>query len=125
MIYKPWPKRSSTLSPKIHKYSIFPPRCSHPACMNMDVKIVRDSPKGSARKRDGTKAQRSIKASPPLSSSKKTMAFNAIRIRVTTGTVLRALSSSPIGNMDLLLLLNGNAIYLINNNYVDNLNQCK
>jgi hypothetical protein len=32
---------SSTLLPKIHRNSMLPPRCSRPACVNIEVKIVR------------------------------------------------------------------------------------
>src|SRR6185436_13780393 len=78
---------------------MLPPRCSHPACMNMEVKSVGKSPAGFARKRRGTKAHFSIKGSPPLNSTKKNRRFSAIRAYVTTGTVLSAELSSPIGNI--------------------------
>jgi hypothetical protein len=67
--------------------------------MNMELKSVRKSPEGLARKRLGTNAHFPTKASPPLSSIKKNKTFRATRAYVTRGTVLRALSSSPIGNM--------------------------
>jgi hypothetical protein len=47
--------------------------------MNMEVKSVRKSPVGFARKRLGTKAHFSIKASPPLISTKKNRTFRAIK----------------------------------------------
>src|SRR5450759_623714 len=65
--------------------------------MNMEVKSVRKSPKGVARKRLGTKAHFPIKTSPPLCSTRKHRTFRAIRAYVTSGTVLREVSSSPIG----------------------------
>ena len=34
------PMRCSTLSPKIHRKSMLPARCSHPPCMNMLVSSV-------------------------------------------------------------------------------------
>src|SRR4030042_773219 len=67
--------------------------------MNMAVKRVRKSPKGLARKRLGTKAHFSINASPPPSSTMKNRTFRTIKPYVTSGTVLRAESSSPIGNI--------------------------
>jgi hypothetical protein len=70
----------------------------------MEVKSVRKSPEGLARKRPGTKAHFPINASPPLSSTKKNRTFRATRAYVTSGTVLRAVSSSPIGNMTLIVL---------------------
>src|SRR3989304_4833896 len=69
------------------------------ACMKMEVKSVRKSPKGWARKRLGTKAHFPIKASPPLCSTKKNRTFRAIKAYVTSGTVLREVLSSPIGNI--------------------------
>src|SRR4029450_304367 len=38
-------------------------------------------------------------ASPPLCSTKKNRTFRAIKTYVTSGTVLRVLSSSPMGNI--------------------------
>src|SRR2546425_1340126 len=67
--------------------------------MNMELKRVGASAKGSAMKRRGTKAHCMTKASPPLSSTKKNRALRAISAYVTSGKVLRALLSSPIGNM--------------------------
>ncbi|MND04080.1 hypothetical protein D3C83_241980 [compost metagenome] len=32
--------RSSTLSPKIHRYSMFPPACMKPPCRNIDEKTA-------------------------------------------------------------------------------------
>src|SRR3989442_13341122 len=78
---------------------MLPPRWTHPACMNMEVKSVRTSPKGLARKRRGTKAHVLINASPPLCSTKNNRTFRAIKAYVTRGTVLREVSSSPIGNI--------------------------
>jgi hypothetical protein len=72
--------------------------------MNMELKSVRKSPLGLARKRLGTKAHFSINASPPLSSTKKNRTFRAIKTYVTTGTVLRVLLSSPIGNIEFISL---------------------
>src|SRR5438046_528213 len=46
--------------------------------MNIELKRVRASAKGSARKRRGTKAHFRTKASPPLSSTKKNRALRAI-----------------------------------------------
>ena len=34
---RPWPMRSSTLSPKIQRNSMFPRKCIHPPCRNIDV----------------------------------------------------------------------------------------
>src|SRR5512142_60245 len=73
--------------------------------MNMDVKSVMKSAPGLARKRPGTKAHLLMNASPPDSSTKKNRALMAIRAYVTIGTVLRELSSSPSGNIPLILLL--------------------
>src|SRR4030042_2313460 len=67
--------------------------------MKMEVKSVRTSPKGLARKRLGTKPHFTMKASPPLFSTKKNRTFRAIKAYVTSGTVLREVSSSPIGNI--------------------------
>jgi hypothetical protein len=67
--------------------------------MNMEVKSVRKSPEGLARKRPGTKAHFSIKAAPPLISTIKNRTFRAIKAYVTSGTVLREVLSSPIGNI--------------------------
>src|SRR5437867_9695914 len=67
--------------------------------MNMELKRVGASAKGSAMKRRGTKAHCMTKASPPLSSTKKNRALRAINAYVTSGKVLRSLLSSPIGNM--------------------------
>src|SRR3989337_3284647 len=78
---------------------MLPPRWTHPACMNMEVKRVRESPRGLARKRAGTKAHSPRKASPPVSSTKKNRTFRAIKAYVTSGTVLREVLASPIGNM--------------------------
>src|SRR5262245_49784943 len=78
---------------------MFPPRSSHPPCMNMDVNSVGRSAVGLARKRLGTKAHCLINASPPPSSTKKNNTFNAISAYVTIGTVRSALLSSPIGNI--------------------------
>src|SRR4030095_11048497 len=86
---------------------MLPPRCSHPACMNMEVKSVGKSAAGFARKRLGTKAHFSIKGSPPLSSTKKNKTFRAIKAYVTTGTVLSAVLSSPIGNIRIFSLYHG------------------
>src|SRR6266699_6483135 len=71
--------------------------------MNIDVKIDGKSVPGFATRRRGTTDQCSMKGSPPLNSTKKNRMLRAIRTNVTTGTVLRALSSSPIGNMLRLL----------------------
>src|SRR6185436_16077189 len=67
--------------------------------MNMELKRVGTSEKGSAMKRRGTRAHCMTKASPPLSSTKKNRTLSAINAYVTSGKVLRALLSSPIGNM--------------------------
>jgi hypothetical protein len=67
--------------------------------MNMEVKSVRKSATGLARKRLGTKAHFITKASPPLISTRKNRTFITIKAYVTSGVVLRELSSSPIGNM--------------------------
>src|SRR5512132_394867 len=75
--------------------------------MNMEVNSVGKSPAGLARKRRGTKAHLSIKGSPPLSSTKKNRTFNAINAYVTTGTVLSAVLSSPIGNIGFVSLYSG------------------
>src|SRR6478672_2012794 len=80
---------------------MLPPRCSHPPCMNIEVKRVGKSAAGLARKRRGTNAHCSTKALPPLSSTKKKRMFSAISVNVTMGKVLRPELSSPIGNMEL------------------------
>ncbi len=36
----------SRLSPKIHRYSMFPPRCIHPPWRNIDVKSVAQNGSG-------------------------------------------------------------------------------
>jgi hypothetical protein len=46
--------------------------------MNMEVKIVRKSPMGLARKRLGTNAHFTINASPPFNSTKKNRMFITI-----------------------------------------------
>src|SRR5688572_26761361 len=99
----PWPKRSSTLSPKIQRYSMLPNRCAHPACMNIDVKSVGMSPAGFAMNRSGTNAHCRMNGSPPFISTKKNRTLAAISAYVTTGEILRAELSSPIGNMRCLL----------------------
>jgi len=71
--------------------------------MNMEVNKVRKSAAGFARKRWGTNDHFIMKASPPLNSTRKKSTFAAINIYVTTGTVLRELSSSPIGSILFLL----------------------
>jgi hypothetical protein len=71
--------------------------------MNMEVKIVTKSPAGFARKRLGTNAHVSIKASPPINSTRKNRTFRAIREYVTTGTILREVLSSPTGNIRFFL----------------------
>ena len=78
---------------------MLPPMWTHPACMNMDVKMVRKSPPGLARKRLGTNAHVSIKASPPINSTRKKSTLSAIRAYVIKGTSLLPLLSSPMGNM--------------------------
>src|SRR6185295_7261871 len=83
---------------------MFPPRCSQPPCMNIEVNSVGKSAAGLARKRLGTNAHCLTKASPPLSSTRKNRTFNAIRQYVTIGNVRSPLLSSPIGNIDSLLL---------------------
>jgi len=64
----------------------------------MEVKTVTKSPAGFARNRVGTNDHVPINASPPANSTKKNRTFNAISAYVTTGTVLRAVLSSPMGN---------------------------
>lgn len=91
---------------------MLPPRWSHPACMNMEVNSVRKSAAGLARKRLGTKAHLLMKASPPLSSTRKKSTFAAIKMYVTIGAVLRLLLSSPIGNI-MFSFLNTNTANLI------------
>jgi len=63
--------------------------------------MVIKSPPGFAKKRVGTNAHVSINASPAINSTKKNRTFMAIRAYVTTGTVLREVLSSPMGNMRL------------------------
>jgi hypothetical protein len=63
------------------------------------VKIVRKSPPGFARKRAGIKDHVTIKESPAPNSTRKNRMLKTIRAYVTTGNVLRALLSSPIGNI--------------------------
>jgi hypothetical protein len=65
--------------------------------MNMEVNKVIKSAAGFSRKRLGTNAHFVMKASPPLSSTKKKSRFSAISTCVTMGTVLTELLSSPIG----------------------------
>ncbi len=58
-------------------------------------------------KRLGTKARLSpIEGSPPLGSRRRTGCSGASKAYVTSGTVLRALLSSPMGNMTITLLIN-------------------
>src|SRR5215216_2734772 len=82
---------------------MLPNKCIQPACINMDGKMVAKSPAGLARKRLGTNAQRWIKLSPLLSSTRKNRTLAAIRAYVTMGVSLRSRSSSPIGNIGILL----------------------
>jgi hypothetical protein len=63
------------------------------------VNRVRKSAAGLARKRLGTNAHFIMKASPPVSSTRKKSTFRTIKMYVTTGKVLRELSSSPIGSI--------------------------
>ena len=35
-----WPSASSTLLPKIQRKSMFPPMCTRPPCMNIELKTV-------------------------------------------------------------------------------------
>src|SRR4030095_8108093 len=70
--------------------------------MNMEVKSVGRSLDGFARKRRGTKAHLVTNASPPPCSTKKNRMFSAIKAYVTSGTVLREVSSSPIGSIGLI-----------------------
>src|SRR5712691_11419041 len=72
--------------------------------MNMDVKSVGKSREGLATKRLGTKAYLPIKALPPFSSTKKHRTFRTIKANVTSGTVRREESSSPIGSMRFISL---------------------
>src|SRR5882762_6625535 len=67
--------------------------------MNIELKRVGASAMGSPMKRRGTKAHCMTRASPPLSSTKKIRTLRAINAYVTSGKLLRALLSSPIGNM--------------------------
>src|SRR5262245_32741640 len=79
---------------------MFPPRCTHPACMNMEVNRVGKSADGLARNRAGTNAHCLTNGSPPLSSTKKNKTFNAISAYVTMGKVRSPLLSPPIGNIE-------------------------
>jgi hypothetical protein len=72
--------------------------------MNMAVNKVIESPIGSDKNRLGTTDQASIKESPAANSNKKTNILIAIKIKVKTGTVRRALLSSPTGHIVMLLL---------------------
>src|SRR5580765_7144488 len=78
---------------------MFPPRCTQPACMNIDVNRVGKSADGLARNRLGTNAHCFTNGSPPLSSTKKNRTFKAISAYVTIGKIRSLLLSSPIGNI--------------------------
>src|SRR5262245_1104081 len=78
---------------------MLPPRCSQPPCMNMALITVAALAMGSELKRTGTKAHLSMKASPELSSKRKTATLRTIRKLRTTGNRLPALYSSPIVNI--------------------------
>src|SRR6476659_7697629 len=96
----PCPSRSSTLSPKIQRYSMLPPRCTQPPCMNIDVKSVGKSAEGWLRNRLGTNAHCLTKGSPPPSSMKKNRTFRAISEYVTIGKIRSPLLSSPMGSIE-------------------------
>jgi hypothetical protein len=68
--------------------------------MNIELKSVRKSPRGFDRNRLGINAHFSINWLPPVNSTKKNKIFRAIKTYVTTGTVRRALLSSPIGSIN-------------------------
>jgi hypothetical protein len=70
--------------------------------MNIELNSVRKSPRGFDRNRLGIKAHFSINRSPPFNSTRNSMILRAIKTYVTTGIVLRPLSSSPIGNIEFI-----------------------
>src|SRR5437867_3597424 len=89
-----WPSRSSTLSPKIQRYHMFPIRCSQPPCRNIDVRNGKTtarngtSDRGQANTAAGTTPYCSINGSsagPRETSYKKTTTFTRIRKIVITG----------------------------------------
>src|SRR6266550_1749509 len=76
--------RSSISGPNAHRNTMFPMMCDQLACMNIDVRIVtRCCP---ATMSAGTSAHLVTKASPPVSSSRKTKTLTAMMDAVTTGT---------------------------------------
>src|ERR1700730_3607935 len=73
--------------------------------MNIAEKIVTALVSGCSENRAGMKAQSLMNWSPPDSSIRKNNTLRPISAKVTTGTVLRCESSSPIGNMSGLHLV--------------------
>src|SRR5262249_55895657 len=82
---RPCPKRSSTLSPKIHRYHMLPITCDQLPCRNIDVKRVE------TRKWVGTTPYASRKpGSTSLasdSSNNQAVAFRMMMLTVTKGVV--------------------------------------
>src|SRR2546425_5295894 len=75
--------RSSVSGPNAHRNTMFPMMCDQLACMNIDVRIVtRCCP---ATMSAGMSAHLVTKASPPVSSSRKTKTLTAMMDAVTTG----------------------------------------
>src|SRR5262245_2715968 len=94
--------RSSTLSPKIHRYHMFPMKCIQPPCRNMDVMSVATStgmdvsPASDANSRPGTtphSRRNSGMFSPSESSYRNAIRFARMIARVTTGILCAGLSS--------------------------------
>src|SRR6266550_307908 len=82
--------RSSTLSPKIQRYSMLPATCRRPPCTNIDVKTV------THEKAAGTRPKYSVKAStarPRESSYRNTSTLSEISEIVTYGVVREGMMS--------------------------------
>src|SRR5258706_897968 len=75
--------RSSISGPNAHRNTMLPMMCDQLACMNIDVRIVTKC--RPATMSAGTSANLVTKASPPVSSSRKTMTLTAMIDAVTTG----------------------------------------
>src|SRR5258707_15330308 len=91
---------------------MLPNMCSQPPCMNMAVKIVRKFPSGLVNRWRGTTDQRSMNATPLVSSTKKTAKFNRIKRYLTTGVDLREELSSLMGIIMNLLMAKANSVFL-------------
>src|SRR3954464_13380631 len=88
---RPWPTRSSTLSPKIHRYHMFPSTCDQLPCRNIDVISV------GAVKYAGTTPNRvrnSLSTScGSESSNSHANAFSAMIVTVMYGVVREGITS--------------------------------